>query len=293
VNCPMNASNRTLDEQLVALKPKALDEFSRKAIEGARRALADDKNPLRLNFFSTALRILFEHTMAELAPPELVEKTRWFSVEREDGKPTRKQRIAYAIQGGLDDVFIKNELRVDVYPLQERLLNAVDDLSKQVHGREETIVEDSSEQEAAARVALNALENFFEAFHACRSAILEPIRDELDEAAIDALVSETIQEIDELASHHSVDEINVDETYVKRIGPESITYCAVGSIDVTLQWGSNSDVRRGDGVEVGDSFSFRCEIDVMLEDPWDLRMAETIIFVDTKSWRDDRGPDDE
>lgn len=206
---------------------------------------------------------------------------------------TRGQRIAYAIQGGLTDTFIKSELGVEVAPLRKRLLDAVDELSKQVHGREETIVEDSAGQDAAAHAALSALENFFEAFHGCRSTILEPIQNELDETAIDALISETILEVDEIASHHSVDEVYVDETYVKRIGPQSITYCAKGSIDVTLQWGSNSDVRRGDGIEIGETFSFRCEIDVSLEDPWDLRMAETNYFVDTKSWRDDRGPDDE
>ena len=91
----------------------------------------------------------------------------------------------------------------------------------------------------------------------------------------------------------SVDEVYIDDTYVKRIGPQSITYCASGSIDVTLQWGSNSDVRRGDGVEIGETVPFLCEIDVPLDNPWDLRMAETIHFVDTKRWRDDRSPDDE
>ena len=231
--------------------------------------------------------------MAELAPPELVEKTLWFSVERKDGSPTRSQRIAYAIQGGLTEAFIMSELGVEVAPLRKRLLNAVDELSKQVHGRQETIVDDSAEQDASARAALNALETFFETFHACRSAILEPIRDELDDAAISALISETILEVDEIASHHSVDEVYIDDTYVKRIGPQSITYCASGSIDVTLQWGSNSDVRRGDGVEIGETFPFLCEIDVPLDNPWDLRMAETIYFVDTKRWRDDRSPDDE
>ena len=157
---------------------------------------------IEIKLFSTALRILFEHTMAELAPPELVEKTLWFSVERKDGSPTRSQRIAYAIQGGLTEASIMSELGVEVAPLRKRLLNAVDELSKQVHGRQETIVDDSAEQDASARAALNALETFFETFHACRSAILEPIRDELDDAAISALISETILEVDEIASHH-------------------------------------------------------------------------------------------
>jgi hypothetical protein len=49
--------------QLADLEKQALDEFSRLTIAGARSALVDIENPLRLNFFSAAMRILFEHMM--------------------------------------------------------------------------------------------------------------------------------------------------------------------------------------------------------------------------------------
>ena len=44
--------------QLEDLNRQALDEFSRLAISGARCALVDLENPLRLNFFSTAIHSL-------------------------------------------------------------------------------------------------------------------------------------------------------------------------------------------------------------------------------------------
>jgi Predicted pPIWI-associating nuclease len=93
-------------------------------------------------------------------------------------------------------------------------------------------------------------------------------------------------EVDDLASHWSLDEVYVDQTSVKVIGPNSITYRAEGSIDVTLQWGSNSDVRRGDGIEMGQSFPFHCDVEVSLIDPWDLTLAEVVYHVDTSKWRD-------
>ncbi len=65
-------SKSSLDEQLIALKHKVFDTFSRLAIEGAQHALATTDNPLRLNFFSTAMRILFEPMMDPLAPAEQV-----------------------------------------------------------------------------------------------------------------------------------------------------------------------------------------------------------------------------
>jgi hypothetical protein len=279
-----------LDGQLSALKPKALDAFSVSALDGARHALADRSNPLRLNFFSTALRILFEHMMGALAPDERVTQSNWFKPEKVDGKPTRGQRIAFAIQGGLSDEFVKDALGINVAPLRKRLLAAVDDLSKHVHGREDTIITDVNEQDAAARMAIEALQNFFETYYECRSAISEPIQEKLNDATVDALIAETILEVDELSTHHSIEEVYVHETKVHAIGPSSSIYRATGSLSVILQWGSNSDVRRGDGAELDESFPFHCDIEVPLDDPWDLRDAETMYVVDTSKWRD--GPED-
>jgi len=103
----------------------------------------------------------------------------------------------------------------------------------------------------------------------------------------------SFMEVDELATHHSLDEVYVHQTSVKAIGPNSIIYRAEGSISLILQWGSNSDVRRGDGVEVGQSFPFHCDIEVPLDDPWDLSLAETVYSVDTSNWRDDAADPDE
>src|SRR5438067_975916 len=111
--------------QLEDLNRQALDEFSRLAISGARCALVDLENPLRLNFFSTAIRILFEHMMGTLAPINQVNQSGWFVAEKPDGLPTRWQRVVFAIQGGLTDEFVTNALSVDVQPLRKRLLTAV------------------------------------------------------------------------------------------------------------------------------------------------------------------------
>ena len=99
---------------------------------------------------------------------------------------------------------------------------------------------------------------FLKTYHDCRLAILLPIQEALDIAAVEALLEETIQEIDELASHHSLDEIYVDRTSVKGSGSQKLTYEAEGTVDVTLQWGSNSDVRNGEGAEVSVQMRDRC-----------------------------------
>jgi len=274
----------TLDERLAALKQKAIDVFSATALEGARHALADRDNPLRFNFLSTALRILFEHMMGTLAPDSQVVQSGWFKPEKKDGKPTRSQRVIFAIQGGLTDAFVRSALGIEVAPLRKRLLDAVDELSKHVHGRENTIITELTEQDRAAGTMIEAVENFLASYHECRSAICDPIQERLNDATVDALMAETIVEVDVLATHHFVEEVYVHETKVHVIGPNTIIYRAHGSLSVTLQWGSNSDMQRGDGAELGECFPFHCDIEVPLADPWKLANAYTHYEVDTSEW---------
>lgn len=99
-------------------------------------------------------------------------------------------------------------------------------------------------------------------------------------------------EVDELATHHYIQEVYVVDTIVHAIGSQTITYRSTGSINVILQFGSNSDVERGDGAELQESFPFSCDIEVPLVDPWDLELAETRYGVDVSSWRDAMKPDD-
>lgn len=281
-----------LDGAISALKSKALDQFSGWAIEGARCALADTANPLRLNFFSTAMRVLFEHMIDTLSPNDQVAGSSWFKSEREDGKATRWQRVVFAIQGGLSETFVRRKLGIDPDPLRKRLLATIDELSKHVHAREDTIVRNRRDQDAMAKVALVAMASFLDAVHDCRTAVLDPIVAALDKAAVDALVNETIANVDELATHHSIEGVYVDHVAVHVIGPDTITYRAVGSVAVNLQWGSGSDFRRGDGAELDQSFPFYCDIEVPLSEPWNLCLAEPAVSVDTRSWYDAMSPDD-
>ncbi len=279
-------SQTVLNKEVAALQSKVIDQFSGWVVEGASRALANNDNPLRLNFFSTAMRILIEHIMDTLSPENQVVKTLWFTSENPEGKPTRWQRVIFAIQGGLSETFVREELKVDLPPLRKRLLDSVNELSKHVHGREQTIIRDQTEQDAVARRAVAAMDAFLDALHECREAVLTPIAEALNNAAINELLSETIMEVDELANHHSVDEVYVERVIVHTIGLDTITYRVTGSVVVTLQWGSNSDVRCGDGVELGQSFPFQCEFQLPLDNLWDLDFAEPTYGVDTGTWRE-------
>jgi len=279
----MLISEASLSERLDALAARARDEFSRWAIEGARRTLADGQNPLRLNFFSTGMRILFEHMMDMMSPEDQVLKVSWFKSEREGGKPSRGQRVTFASQGGLSDDFVKDDLKVDVPPLRKRLLAAVDDLSKHVHGRENTIVTELSKQKKVIEEIVSTMEAFQNALDECRAAVINPITEKLDNAAVDALLSEALLELDDLASHHSLDEIYPNDVEVAAIEAETITYLVTGTPKIGVS---------PPGAESSLSFPFRCEIVVPLEDPLDLDSAEASAHVDTSAYRKALLPDE-
>ncbi len=103
----------------------------------------------------------------------------------------------------------------------------------------------------------------------------------------------TAQTYIRLQSARFADEVYVGATSVRSIGAHFIAYRATGTIAVGLQWGLNSDMRRGDGAEVGLSFPFHCDIKVSLDDPLNMAFSENDYAVDVSSWRDGMAPDDD
>lgn len=273
-----------MSEKLEAMKAVAPDPFCVTCLDSAIKVLADEGNVLRVNFYSTAMRIMYEHLANNLSPTDDVMRAPWFQPAKDDGRPTRKQRLIFAVQGGLSDECISDDLGIDIGDIHAKLVKAIDDLSHHIHARESTIVSEVAEQNAIVENTANAMSDFLTLFADCRREIISAIEETVSDAAIDALLSETILEIDELANHHSIEDIYVEKVRVKRIGAETIIYEAEGEVSVGLQWGSNSDVRNGEGAEMDESFPFSAEITVPLEDMFDVSCGEVVFGVDTSGW---------
>lgn len=285
-----------LSERLDVLGAIAPDDFVRKGLASAAEILRNRALPLRLNLFAASVRMLLEHVMGPLAPTDQVEACSWYKPFEKEKKPIRAQRIQYWLQGGLSDDFLSETLNLEPAEMRKELLAAFNELSKHVHGRVDTVVDDPAAQDAEAAGIIDAIENLLTTYHDCRSELIEPLVDELDEGAMDALLSETILSVDELASHHSIDSIDIEATEVVSIGAREVRYAARGTVDVTLQFGSNGDLRREDGAELDENFPFSVTFDVPIDDPRDLARAEIISGVDTSAWyghdREDEVDDD-
>lgn len=266
-------------------------EFERRLFDAALANQADAANPLRFNNFAYAVRELTRHVLSRLAPDEKVRNCRWY--KEETGKPlrvSRRQRTVYAVQGGLDDRYVEDDLGLDVHSIHARLRDAIDNLSKYTHVEESTFAIPSVDVDRMTDEMLTALSDLFQVIDKCKHEVAQALEQHVNTEVVDHVLAETVQAIDELATHHSIDEVYTNQVKVEAIDDQFIHIIAHGKIKCELQWGSNSDLMRGDGAVLPQSFPFTCELKSDVETLGDFHPDWATLRVDTSSWRDETEP---
>lgn len=266
------------------------DDFHQNLYAAALQNLEDLDNKLRFNNFAYALRELTTSILMRRAPKEEVVKCSWYEneIQRPDIKDgvTKIQHARYVVQGGLSDEYVAMELKLDLSPERKAIRDSLAELSNYTHVSEATFNLPSEEVETLVGKSLDALRGLGAAMVNCRSLIAHSLYEAIEAQAIDEVVSDSLEALDNVAHHYSLEHVSVNISGVERITHDTIHLFAAGFIGVQLQWGSNSDVRRGDGHLQDDSFEFRCNLTCSVEDPTSdsLTMEEDSIMVDTKAW---------
>lgn len=261
--------------------------FERELYQAALANLEDENNKLRFNNFAYAMRELVRHVLYRLGPDQSVTQCIWYKNETQNPNGvSRRQRAYFAVQGGLSDDYLRKTLRIDSNQIHKSLIKAVDNLSKFTHIEPETFGLEVNEVNQHVTQALDAVSNLFATIDECRRQIVERLWEHIDDSVIDKALRETIGAIDELATHHCIDEVYTDKVTVNAIDHERIHFTATGSISCELQWGSNSDLRRGEGAVMSESYPFTCQLSSPVDDPSDIEGHEDGILVDTSSWRE-------
>lgn len=262
-------------------------EFEKDLFRAAVDNLSDEDNPLRFNNFAYACRELVRHVLERLAPDDSVRKCTWYKTEGHSKESvTRRQRVYYAVQGGLSDSYLRTTLGLTIDEMHRELRDAVDRLSKYTHINENTFNVGATLGRQYAEETLTAVIGLFEEIDGCRKALVEKLWEHIDSSVIQAALNETIDAIDVLATHHFIDEIYTADVTITGIDNDCIYFLAEGSIACDLQWGSNSDLDRGDGMIRSESFSFECDLYSPVENPSEVVADEGSLKVDTTSWRD-------
>lgn len=275
---------KALEDRAAALRNHLPDGFSRVALEGAI-AVAPLDIPLRGNFFAAAMREVVSMSLHANAPDEAVTATPDFKLEDGQDRPTQAQRFAYWARAGLDPAFMEDRLSVDISGAVKTGKESLRELSKRVHVREGTHVHEEEAVLDLVHSSLTALETMFAAAEDARAAVIDALAEEINDEAFNTFVLDTIAAVDELATHHSIEAVWVGDVQVRQGAPDQLRFEVTGSIDVGLQWGSNSDVRRGDGAEVDENFKFTLSFTAPSLSPTDFE--DTTYTLDLGKWERD------
>ena len=263
------------------IESRLVDGFEKQLYQAALYNLDDVNNRLRFNNFAYAMRELVRHVLDRLAPDVEVLKCCWYK-----NGITRMQRVNYAVQGGLSDNYVMKVLRLDIQQIRRSLKKSLDNLSKHTHINVPTF--DIPENQIGDYVdqTLSSIYEFFVAIEENRQSLISALWEQIDQATIEAALRETIQDIDELASHHYIEEIYTNQINITNISSQFIEFDTEGSVACELQWGSNGDLRRGDGAVIPKSFPFTCSLRSFVDNPSEVQIDDSDFQVDTSSWRE-------
>lgn len=238
------------------------DLFFERVLDGALQAARQKTNPIRGNLAAAALRELVGHLLHGLAPDSELTACSWYSQVKGTKGPTRAQRAQFIAHGALSPTYVEETLGLVIAEISTPLLEAMDELNKRTHVRAGSVLSASKQVRWLCAEVLDAVTELLEAARDCRSAVEEQLREHIDQAVMDRLIEEQIQELDELSTHTTVDEHQSEEIEVVEIGLEVITLSVTGTVYVTLQYGSNSYVRNDIGAVMPDSYPYKAEVQV-------------------------------
>jgi hypothetical protein len=270
------------------LKELLKSDFQRDLLNASIDNINDSKNKLRFNNFAYSMRELSRHILHSLSSDQEILECSWY--KNETSKPngiSRGQRIKYAIQGGFEDSFVDEELIEikKINSIKKKLKGSIDLLSKYTHVNPNTFDIPDMEMIRLSEEVMKHLIEFAKTIIDSRKMIISEIDERISDEFIQHSISESIDEVDILATHHNVEEISVDHTEISKILSDRIIIEVDGFVSVRLQWGSNSDLKNDIGAEMYDSFPYNSTVEVKLNGSFEDAKVEIETFeVNTDSW---------
>jgi hypothetical protein len=266
---------------------EALDtDFKKSVFDGALKSFEQSDNPLRLNNLATGLRELIRLILRDLAPDAGIKACSWYKPEVDKhGNEiiTRSQRIHYAVHAGLPIAFVQDTLHVDIKKTTKDFDTLNGKFSKFAHIEEATFGIEDSAAEGFAEEALEVFSSLYETIDDCRKSTYRAMEEFATDAVEDELFSSVISELDQLATHYTVSQVNMEDLDLT-MDSETIRLAVAGTVDCNFQYGSSSDVERGDGAESSGAYPFTCKYEADIKTPADLVLVCGSLNIDNSSF---------
>lgn len=259
------------------------DKFMTTVLEGAF-LVGESENPIRGNLCAAAMRELTGHVLHSMAPDQRVAACCWYELVKDTKGPTRRQRVTYIIQGALPADFVEKVLKLDLSKIARPLLATIERLNRSTHVREETVLDDDEEIRVLVDDSLDGLLDTYDAARTCREEVHRSLRTEVFDAVLDTLLSETLQDLDELSTHTSVDGHDIHDYTMTFVDDEFIELAVDGTVYVELQYGSGSDLRNDMGVVLSDSYPYTATMKARVREPQRIIRESVVISVDNSAF---------
>ncbi|WP_345086876.1 hypothetical protein [Flavobacterium cheonhonense] len=278
------------------MKKILTSQFEIDLFEASLASLNDKTNKLRYNNFAYSIRELSRHFLYSLSPEEKVKKCVWYKTVTTDGKPTRAQRIKYAIHGGISDEILE-KWGFDLDELKDQvktLLENINSLSKYTHINEDVFDLKELEIEKNSKRVLESFQMFVETIDAYKNDIKQFLDGHIEEHMIYSVVTTFFENVDALAPHHSLNYSEVTDYEISEINDEEIIVDVSGYLHVTLEYGSRKEREERDGLDLEESFTFKTKIKYEISEDFPSDKHEIEDYdVDVSDWYGDNDYYDE
>jgi hypothetical protein len=283
-------------ESINDIKRLLVSQFETDLFDASLASLNEKGNKLRYNNFAYSIRELSRHFLHRLAPEDKIINCSWYKKETEDGRPTRSQRIKYAIQGGITDELLE-KWEFDIEELGEtikEIKTTIDSLSKYTHINPDVFDLNEDDVEKYSNEVLSSFKNFIQTIENYRKELKIFLDGHIEEHMISSVVSNYFGNVDRLAPHYSLDYSEVSDYHISEINDEEIVVTVFGDLNVILEYGSRQERREGDGLDLEVSFPFETKIRYEIDEDFPSERYEVEEYdVDTSAWDDEGYSDDE
>ncbi|MCL2390145.1 MAG: hypothetical protein FWD54_01005 [Endomicrobia bacterium] len=208
---------------------------------------------IRFSNFAYAVRELLDVFLEREAPDEFVMKCSWYEKPNNiDRDVVRGQRIRYIISGGLPDEFFDESLSKDVSEINQYISRG---LSKYVHIRKEEYLTLSKEEiNNKVYEFIEVINTFIDRIEDTKNRIIQLLERNIYDILTER--ESVLSELDCLSTHTRIEGISYLEVEIIDIDYSTIECTINGMVEVELQYGSDGDVRRGDGCVSQASYPF-------------------------------------
>jgi hypothetical protein len=263
------------------------NSFQRELLDASIDNLKSD-NKLRFNNFAYSLRELSRHFLKSLAPDLSIEESIWFKNEtKKQNVYSRGERIIYSIQGGLEDKFVEREIMSikELNSVKKKVTDSIEILNKYTHINDKTFDLSDEMIMSNSELIMKSFIELTETIINTRKIILKSLEDKLSKKILEKAMWDISDEVDILATHHWMENVNIDKFHIIKLENRNILIQGMGSIEFLLQWGSNGDVGRGDGHQMNETFPFKATFTIHLSKKINDSEAELLKYeIDTSRW---------